>query len=85
MSYRLRLVSKTKVSKEVFHEDLGYLHNFAEENGYYGQIVIIHETVEALDGPEVLGLVDRYVLDTGRTNPLTGARSALRGPLRPSA
>lgn len=34
MSYRLRLVSKTKVSKEVFHEDLGYLHNFAEENGY---------------------------------------------------
>lgn len=85
MSYRLRLISKNKVSKEVFNEDLNYLHRFAEDNGYYGQIVAIHETVEALDGPEVLGLVDAYTLTSGPTSPLTGATSALRARLRPSA
>ena len=85
MSYRLRIISRNKVLKEVFNEDLGYLHRFAEENGYYGQIVCVHETIEALDGPEVLGLVDAYTLVDGGVSPITGATRPLRERLRASA
>lgn len=79
--YRLRLIKNNKIYHEVFKEDLGSLHLFAERNGYYGQSVVIHETIEALDGYEELNLVDRYKLTSGQLSILTGAQRPIRGPL----
>lgn len=84
MMYRLRVFSPRGVVKEVFHNDLGHLHSLVELGGYYGQVVAIHETVDALDGPEVLGLVDKYIPARGLKDPLTGATRGPRGPLRGS-
>jgi hypothetical protein len=82
MTYRLRITSKNKIYHEVFKEDLGSLHLFAEANGNYGQRAVIHETVEALDGYEELGLVDAYTLSPGAVDQLTGAQRPRRGHLR---
>lgn len=76
--YRLRLIKNNKIYHEVFKEDLGSLHLFAERNGYYGQQVVIHETIEALDGYEELDLVDRYTLSSNQLSLLTGAQRPLR-------
>lgn len=82
MTYRLRLLSGSKVYHEVFREDLGSLHLFAENNGYYGQRVVIHETVEALDGYEELGVVDSYYLTYSQPDHDTGDRRPLRARVR---
>jgi len=82
--YRLRLVKNNKIYQEVFKEDLGSLHLLAENVGYYGQTVVIHEVVKALDKYEELSVVDVYTLTGCQTDALTGSQRPLRAHLRGS-
>lgn len=85
MTYRLQITSKGSIYHEVFREDLGSLHLFAEENGYYGQRVVIHEVIEALDCYEEISVVDTYTLPQCQTDLATGSQRPLRAPLRVSS
>lgn len=82
MTYRLQITSRGNVYHEVFREDLGSLHLFAERNGYYGQRVMIHEVIKALDHYEEIGVVDAYTLTQCQTDLATGSQRPLRTPLR---
>ena len=76
--YRLHIVSRGSVVEEVFSDSLGYLHQQAEDLGYYGQLVSIHEVIQSLDGYVDLGLVDAYHLTGRNTDAILGCRKPLR-------